>query len=123
MCAYGAITETNVSPILKYNLQFFAEENNDGNNDGSAGKGDDSGSFDGDNTENNGLDTEAFAELISDKDKRIEELEKEMKSLKKSNAEMLVKMSAGATKPKDIGETIIDFCDTRKVKRSTAGKD
>lgn len=123
MCAYGAITETNVSPILKYNLQFFAEENNDGNNDDSAGKGDDSGSSDGDSTENNGLDAEAFAELISDKDKRIEELEKEMKSLKKSNAEMLVKMSAGANKPKDIGETIIDFCDTRKVKRSTAGKD
>lgn len=123
MCAYGVNTKTNVLPILKYNLQFFAEENNDGNNDDSAGEGDDSSSSNGDNIENSGLDTEAFAELISDKDKRIEELEKEMKALKKSNAEMLVKMSAGANKPKDIGETIIDFCDTRKVKRSTAGKD
>jgi len=97
MCAYGAITETNVSPILKYNLQFFAEENNDGNNDDSAGKGDDSGSSDGDSTENNGIDAAAFAELISDKDKRIEQLEKDIADLKKSNANLIVKINANSS--------------------------
>lgn len=115
MCAYGVNTKMNALPILKYNLQFFAEDNVDGNSDNDdVVKGSVRDEIDEENIDR--IDTEAFAELISDKDKRIEELEKEMKALKKSNAEMLVKITAGVSKPKDIGETIIDFCDTRKVK-------
>lgn len=68
------------------------------------------------NTETNQTDTEAFAELISEKDKKIEQLENDVKMLKKSNADLTVKISAQNKPDKSIGETIVDFCDTRKVK-------
>lgn len=62
------------------------------------------------------VDTEAFAELISEKDKRIEQLENDVKMLKKSNADLTVKISANNKSEVPIEQTIIDFCDTRKVK-------
>ncbi len=68
------------------------------------------------NTETNQTDTEAFAELISEKDKQIEQLQNDVKMLKKSNADLTVKISAQNKPDKSIGETIVDFCDTRKVK-------
>lgn len=68
------------------------------------------------NTETNKTDTEAFAELISEKDKQIEQLQNDVKMLKKSNADLTVKISAQNKPDKSIGEVIVDFCDTRKVK-------
>ena len=62
-------------------------------------------------------DIEALAEIISDKDKKLTELETEVKQLKKSNAELLVKISAGSKPSIDLEQTIVDFCDTRKVSR------
>ncbi len=62
------------------------------------------------------VDTEAFAELISEKDKRIEQLEKDVKMLKKNNADLTVKISAQSKPDKTIEQVIVDFCDTRKVK-------
>lgn len=62
------------------------------------------------------VDKEAFAELISEKDKRIEQLENDVKMLKKSNADLTVKISANNKPEVSIEQTIIDFCDTRKVK-------
>ncbi len=102
--------------MIKYNLQFFAEgegeedgaESNDDNTAGATGNGD--------NTGENVVDTEAFAELISEKDKQIEQLQNDVKMLKKSNADLTVKISAQNKPDKSIGETIVDFCDTRKVK-------
>lgn len=71
-----------------------------------------------DNSEQVGqeVDTEAFAELISEKDKQIEQLQNDVKMLKKSNADLTVKISAQNKPDKSIGEVIVDFCDTRKVK-------
>lgn len=91
--------------LLPYNLQFFAEETEVEENEVEETEVE---------TE---IDASAFADLISEKDKRIEDLEKDIASLKKSNAEMLVRMNAATRQEtKDIGEVIVDFCDTRKVK-------
>lgn len=83
----------------KYNLQFFADggSNNDDNANGNTdnGGGDDNNSgSDGD--ENEGIDYKAFADLISEKDKELEQLRTEVDKLKKSNAELIVKVNAGA---------------------------
>lgn len=98
---------------FKYNLQFFGDsdgdgDNNTGNNNTNGGdtgnnNGDDSGS-------NNGVDSEAFAELISERDKKIEALETEMKALRKSNADLLVKISTGGTTAKKtFDENLLDM--------------
>ena len=71
---------------------------------------------DSEQTRQEEVDTEAFAELISEKDKRIEQLENDVKMLKKSNADLTVKISANNKPEVPIEQTIIDFCDTRKVK-------
>lgn len=96
-----------------YNLQFFGE-----NEDGSENV--DNPNRDSDTSDNNrdeGLDAEAVAALIADKDKRIDELASEIQSLKKSNAELTVKISAqNVHKDVPLEQTIVDFCDTRKIK-------
>lgn len=98
--------------IYDYNLQFFADEpsGTDDNTD-PAGTGEGS-----DNTSdgNGGIDPEAFAAIIAEKDKKLDELDKEMKALKKSNAELLLKISAEKKSEIPLEQTIIDFCDTRK---------
>ena len=92
--------------LFKYNLQFFAEGGNDDpdNDDvddgsGDAGSGDDNG--------NSEINAEAFAELISEKDKKIEEQETEIKKLKKANAELTVKLSTGAKAEKTFEENLL----------------
>ena len=97
-----------------YNLQFFADEpsgSDASGSDSSPSEGADNPS-DGDGT--GGIDPEAFADIISEKDKKLEELEKEMKQLKKSNAELLLRISADKKTEIPLEQTIIDFCDTRK---------
>lgn len=99
--------------LYDYDLQFFGEE--PGSDDGAGGT--EGGGDSGDNPtdgDGRGIDPEAFADIISEKDKKLEELEKEMKQLKKSNAELLLKISADKKTSVPIEETIIDFCDTRK---------
>ena len=77
---------------FKYNLQFFAEGEDDGNTaDNGSGAGSDGDS----NLGNNEVDLEAFADIISEKDKRIEQLEKDVAELKKSNANLLVRVNSG----------------------------
>ena len=67
---------------LKYNLQFFAEE-------GDSNADDSSGSTDS-NTDSNRdeVDVKALAEIISDKDRELKELAKQVEELKKANAKM-----------------------------------
>lgn len=97
-----------------YNLQYFADEPSgtsdvDSNIDSSEGDnnmGSDNGG---------GIDPEAFAEIISEKDKKLTELETEVKKLKRANADMLLKISASNKPETDFGQTVIDFCDTRRV--------
>lgn len=88
----------------KYNLQFFADGGND-NDDNANGNTDngtpDNGGGDGSNNSPNGDGNEdvgykAFADLISEKDKELEQLRTEVDKLKKSNAELIVKVNAGA---------------------------
>lgn len=94
---------------LKYNLQFFAEgesngESNVSDPDGSAGA-----SGDNESTE---IDMQAFADIISEKDKQIGELQKDIAELKKSNANLLVKVNAAANPPaqkKSYEENLLDL--------------
>lgn len=99
--------------LYDYNLQYFADEPSDSDEPGEPG-GTGEGGTPGSDGEGGGIDPEAFAAIIAEKDKKLDELDKEMKQLKKSNAELLLKISAGQKTEKPIGETIIDFCDTRK---------
>lgn len=80
--------------FLKYNLQFFAEEGEEGNVSNNTGDNNT-----GDNNNEDGIDPQAFAEIISDKDKKIEQLEKDIADLKKSNANLIVKVNAATNPP------------------------
>lgn len=110
---------------LFMNLQFFGEEgeNNGGNNDGDSGMGSNSGATGDNNNDNTNdsteIDVEALAGIISDKDKVIEQLQQDVTKLKRSNAELLIKVNAGHEQVKSIEETILSFCDTRAVSRLT----
>lgn len=92
--------------LFKYNLQFFAEGDSDesDNDDVDDGSGDDDS---GNNSGTPEVSTEAFAELISEKDKKIEELELENKKLKKANAELTVKVTAGTKAEKSFEENLL----------------
>lgn len=101
---------------LKYNLQFFAEENNNGDdNSGNSGNDNDTNnSNDDSNSGNTGTGSEdiaAFAEIISDKDKQIEQLQKDVAELKRSNASLLVKVNAGtgSAQPKSFEENLLSL--------------
>lgn len=93
--------------MMKYNLQFFAEGESDDNNDDSTKVIDNTSSSS--NSGEGQVDTEAFAELISERDTRIDELEREVKSLKKSNADLLVKISSGNRTEKSFEEKLLNL--------------
>lgn len=76
---------------FKYNLQFFGDDEDEGN----AGRTDTNNLDDGNGSDNNEPSLEAFADIISEKDKRIEQLEKDVAELKKSNANLLVRVNSG----------------------------
>lgn len=96
-------------PLLKYNLQYFADET-DPNETGTDDTGtDDTG------TDGSGIDASAFADIISEKDKAIQQLQKDVAELKQTNAKLLVQVSAGASKTEfNTEKAILEFCDTRK---------
>lgn len=80
--------------FIKYNLQFFADgegENDEGTNVGNTG---DNATDDGSNIEGE-VDVSAFAELISEKDKVIAEQQDTINKLKKTNADLTLRISAG----------------------------
>ena len=88
---------------LKYNLQFFAENDDTDNIDDNNG--------DNSSEDNPQIDASAFADLISERDKKIEQLENEMKALKKSNADLLVRVSTGGnqSQQKTFEENLLDL--------------
>ena len=65
------------------------------------------------------VDLNDIAELLKDKDNKISVLEQEIQQLKKSNAEMVVRISAGNKPTTSFEETVLDFCDMRKVGQPT----
>lgn len=97
--------------LLKYNLQYFADET-DQNETGTDEK-----STDDTGTDDSGIDASAFADIISEKDKAIQQLQKDVAELKQTNAKLLVRVSADERKVEfDTEKAILEFCDTRKLK-------
>lgn len=96
-------------PLLKYNLQYFADDT-DPNETGTDETGtDDTG------TDDSSIDASAFADIISEKDKAIQQLQKDVAELKQTNAKLLVRVSAGErTQEFNTEKAILEFCDTRK---------
>lgn len=93
---------------IRLNLQFFAE----GGDEGNAGDRSDLSDSITDNSGNTGeqIDSSAFADLIAERDKKIEELEKSITELKKSNANLLVRVNAGtAQQEKSFEENLFDL--------------
>lgn len=66
--------------------------------------------------ENEQPDLASFAELISEKDKKLEEQAEEIKQLKKTTAELMLKISAGPNEQVNIDKAILDL-DTRRAVR------
>lgn len=96
-------------PLLKYNLQYFAEEA------GTDETGTDETGTEDTGTDGSGIDASAFADIISEKDKAIQQLQKDVAELKQTNAKLLVQVSAGANKTEfNTEKAILEFCDTRK---------
>lgn len=93
--------------LNRYNLQFFGGES-DGddtvldNNDGVATDGDN-------NQQTEVVDLEALAELISDKDKQIQQLQHDMAELKKVNTQLVMRVNAGTVhEKKSFEENLLD---------------
>ena len=63
------------------NIENNEEENIDGH--------------DGDNNDSNNIDVTAMVDMLKEKDQQIEQLQKDVTELKKSNANLLVRVSAG----------------------------
>lgn len=96
--------------LLKYNLQYFAEEPDPNET------GDDETGTDDTGTDGSSIDASAFADIISEKDKAIQQLQKDVAELKQTNAKLLVQVSAGASRTEfDLEKAILEFCDTRKT--------
>jgi hypothetical protein len=75
--------------MVKYNLQFFGENDDDNKVvDDIAGDIDNGGNID------DAVDIKALAEIISDKDKQIEQLQKDVEQLKKSNANLTIMVNS-----------------------------
>lgn len=92
---------------MKYlNLQFFAEDNDNENNTDNDNSTDNNA-----DDSNNQLDVSALADIITEKDKQIEQLQKDVTELKKSNANLLVRVNSGgnSTQEKSFEENLLDM--------------
>lgn len=106
--------------LFKYDLQFFAEDKDNGGADNPDKPSSDNSTdtTTDDNDLSKEIDPSAFADLISEKDKEIQQLQKDISELKKSNAMLTVRVNAGQ-KPQefDTEKAILEFCDTRKLSK------
>lgn len=94
---------------MKYNLQFFAEENEvDG---ATASNGTDTSNDATIDSEQDEIDPKAFADLLSERDKKIEQMETEIKKLQKSNAELIVRVNSQSAQEnkKSFEENLLDM--------------
>lgn len=67
---------------------------------------------DSNSTNGEGVDTQAFADIISEKDKELEQMRQEIAELKKTNANLIVKVNAAANPPaqkKSFEENLLDM--------------
>ena len=58
------------------------------------------------------IDVQAFAEIISEKDKKLDELQGQINELKKANADMLLQISTQQKDSFDFDKAVLGF-DTR----------
>lgn len=96
--------------MIKFNLQFFADGGD--NNDGEPTVPEPTGATDnGGDTSGNEVDVSAFADIISEKDKEIQQLQKDVAELKRSNAQLIVQVNSGTTagKKKSFEENLLDM--------------
>ena len=96
--------------MINYNLQFFAEGGE--SDDGKGNVPDPSGNTgDGGDNSSNEVDVTAFADIISEKDKEIQQLQKDVAELKRSNAQLIVQVNSGTTagKKKTFEENLLDM--------------
>lgn len=93
---------------LEYNLQFFSEE-------GKAEESEQNPEGTGENIQTTEqIDPNAFAEIISEKDKKIEQLESKVAELNKVNASLLLKVSAKSEPEMSTEDKIYGFMNPRK---------
>lgn len=107
------------------NLQYFGGDNDKGNmedikdNIGTNNSDTSDTNNSGDSMANTSVDTSAFADIISEKDKQIQQLQKDIEELKRSNANLIVKVNS-ATNPaepkKSFEETLLDMVGARPRK-------
>lgn len=93
--------------LYDYNLQYFADEPSDPGEPGEPSGTGEGGTPCSDGA--GGIDPEAFAAIIAEKDKKLDDLDKEVKQLKKSNAELLLKISAGQKTEKTFEENLLSM--------------
>lgn len=93
--------------LYDYNLQYFADEPSDTGEPGEPSGTGEGGTPCSDGA--GGVDPEAFAAIIAEKDKKLDDLDKEVKQLKKSNAELLLKISAGQKTEKTFEENLLSM--------------
>lgn len=98
---------------IKLNLQFFAEEpSGQANEDPNSQNEDDATNTE---TSSSEVDIGAFTEIISEKDNEIKQLQAELAAQKKTNANLLLKISAGNnSETKTTEEKIYGFMNPRK---------
>lgn len=91
---------------MKLNLQYFAEDNGETDNSDVHDS-----TVNGNNSEQGEIDIQALADIISDKDKEIEQLRNEMRELKKSNANLLVRINSASSEnvKKSFEENLLDM--------------
>lgn len=93
--------------LNKYNLQFFGGES-DGDDTVLDNNGGDTGDV-SDNHQTEVVDIEALAELISDKDKQIQQLQHDNAELKKANTQLVMRVNAGTVnEKKSFEENLLD---------------
>ena len=98
---------------IKLNLQYFAEDpSGQANEDPNTTVEDGSANTEAPPSE---VDISAFTEIISEKDKEIKQLQAELAAQKKTNANLLLKISAGDSSEKQTTEEkIYGFMNPRK---------
>lgn len=82
-----------IEKMMKINLQFFGE-NSDGENTDNDTTG---SSADDSNNNSTEVDMQAFADILSEKDNQIKELQKDVAELKKLNANLTIMVNSDKT--------------------------
>lgn len=102
--------------LLKYNLQFFGDKDNDNGADTDSQDNNSDDSSNAGNADNPEIDASAFADLISEKDKEIQQLQQDVTELKKSNAQLLLRISANNKTDKTFDDNLLELtgCKPRK---------